>query len=159
MTLKLVKAPIAAKPSNEKEVRDLLFRFELSEEKRRRIVTENRAVFDALDEIESEQTVVRDMIKRLLHTKEGPPDEVPAGASSHTWARGNFFSVSVQYKRASDYYDPAKLPLAVFLRPGVVAEVHRDILDKLAKTDKRISGALVHGAWMTPAVSISANKR
>ena len=42
---------------------------------------------------------------------------------------------------------------------GITVEQLKSKLDALAKRDSRIARALVHGAWMTPAVSIPRAKK
>lgn len=158
--LRLIKPVVKAEPTNvrennlERQVRDLLFRYELAEEAKMRLREEHPEVFDMMDRLNEEQEEAKNLLKRLLHTKDGPPDVVKPGASSHVWARGNSHFVEVTYKKKSNYYDPKKLPLAVFSLPGVVTEVDRGVLDQLAKKDGRIARALTLGDYMTPAVSI-----
>lgn len=141
-------------PELEKQVRALLFRFELAEEEQIRLRADHPEVFEKLDRIAQEQEEARDAMKRLLHTKSGPPDQVRPGSASHVWARGNLRYVEVQYKKKGSYYEPDLLPKAVFMLPGVVVDVDKDILNQLAKKDGRIARALKQGDWMTPALSI-----
>ena len=42
----------------------------------------------------------------------------------------------------------------MFKIKGVVTDVNKSALDKLAKTDGRIANARVHGEWMTPAITL-----
>ena len=140
--------------ATEKRVTELLFQFELAEKTRQRLREENPDVFDKLDRIEESQKEAREELRRLLHTKDGPPPIVKPGTASHTWARGENFLVEVHYKKYHDYYDPKKLPLAVFSIPGVVVKVDTEVLDKLSKKDGRIRVARTFGGWMTPAVSV-----
>lgn len=145
--------------SLERQVADLLFRFELAEETKTRIREKNVEVFEQLANLDAEQTEVRDSLKRLLHTKDGPPDQVRPGSASHVWAKGGYYFVEVTYKKHGNYYDPKLLPLATFMIPGIVTEVDKGVLDGLAKKDGRIARALVQGAYMTPAVSIKRIER
>lgn len=138
----------------ERQVKDLLWRYELAEQERQKLRQKFPQLFDVLERLDQEQKEVKDSLKRLLHTKSGPPDQVRPGASSHVWARGEMYTVEVTYKKKANYYDPTKLPKAVFMMPGVVTEVDKGILDQMAKKDGRIAKALIVGEWMTPAVSI-----
>lgn len=145
--------------STEKQVRDLLFRFELAEQARLKLAEVHSDLFDHLARLDAEQAEVKDALKRLLHTKNGPPAQVRPGSSSHIWARGDYYYVEVVYKKKSNYYNPAALPPAVFTMPGVVTEVDKGVLDHLAKKDGRIARALVQGEFMTPSVSIRRAER
>jgi hypothetical protein len=138
----------------EGQIRSLLFRYEVAEEGKMKLRTNHAEVFDKLDRYEEEQKECKDALKRLLHTKDGPPEQVPLGRSEHIWARGSLCFVSVQYKKRANYYDPELLPKSVFMHAGVVTEVDKDRLNVLAKTDGRIARALKHGEWMTPALSV-----
>lgn len=141
-------------PDFEKQIRDLLFRYELAEQEKQRLQKDNEKLFTRLQELDADQKEVKDILRRLFYTTNGPPPQVAPGHSSHIWAKGDTFYVEVVYKKKSSYYDPKLLPKAVFLQPGVVTEVDKSVLDKLAKTDGRIRDALVQGPWMTPALSI-----
>ena len=118
----------------------------------------NATVFEEINRLEELKTETKETLKRLLYTKNGPPPETN-GKMTHTWARGELFQVSVQYKKKHDYYDPNLVPRELLVVPGVIVEVDKDKLDALAEgipfRRAQLDKALVTGEWMTPALSIS----
>jgi hypothetical protein len=140
----------------EKTIKDMLFHYELAEKEIRRIRNEPAyaAAFAKVEELLEKQQQCKDNIKRLLHTKDGPPEAVPLGHRSHTWASGDMFKVVMTYKKETDYYNPSKLPKVTLTLPGIVLKVDNAKLDILAAKDARVKHALTSGDWMTPALSL-----
>lgn len=143
----------------QKGVRDQLFQWELAEKELSELQQKNLGVFKKLEELEEKKSEIRESLKRMLYTNDGPPKSVPIGTKTHTWAVGTLFKVDVSYKKHADYYDPKKLPVETFAIKGVVTEVSKDVCDRLALKDGRVKNAYVPGEWMTPAVSIPRIER
>lgn len=129
----------------------LLIRYEALEEHIRKIRTEHRKVLEHLDTLQDEQKEVLDLIKKTLHSKEGPPE---GAGKTHTWAAGNLFRIDVQYKKHADYYEPSKLPTSLLVVKGVVTAVDTAICNLHATKDPAVKAAWCEGAWMSSAVTL-----
>lgn len=136
------------------QAKDLLFKYELAERLRQSLMAQHKALFERLDEIDTQQEELKAEIKRVFYTDSGPPPEVQIGSAQVNWATGDSFHLQVTYKRKGACYDPAQLPVEVFATPKIVTGVDKAICDALATKDGRVRGALVQGEWMTPSVSL-----
>lgn len=143
---------------DDKEVKNLLFAYEMAEKEIIKIRQEYAAVFDTIERLETIKKEALDQAKRMYHTKDGPPEVVPIGSRSHVYARGELFQVRVTYRKNADYYDPAKMPFAMFRIPGVVKAVDTEVCDGYARADRRIALAKVSGTWQSPSVYVERLK-
>lgn len=136
------------------EAESLLKQFEAAELEIAQLMAENEEVFARIKELNDEQDVVKESLKRLCYDKKGPPPGLKGKVFRPVG--GEILELEITYKQKNDYYDPRLLPPDVLMKPGIISEVDKVAIDSLG--DERCNQALVAGEWLTPSLSIKRKR-
>lgn len=137
----------------ELDIQTELIRLELIRAQKEKLYEDNVEILEEMSQLEAEEQIHLDTIRRLAHTANEPPQGLNMMTNKTArMAEGQRFVVEVQYKRAADYYDLRELPTDILGKPGIVKTV--DASKIAALKDARAEKARKLGKWQTPSVSV-----
>lgn len=138
----------------------LLAEYEEQEKMKLALWGQYKQAFETLDSLNARQAEIKDQLKRVLHTLDGPPRYSVLKGKTLSVASGKSYSVKVTYKRKADFYLPSEIDDWVYsAHPNIITSVDTVACAELAVDVPSVARAWRKGAYMTPTVTVERLKR